>query len=133
MIFPLCNGVVTISLVTSLHLLQTQPQTTTFRRCGQRSSLSSNRRIISPSSSGNIVDHETPFDAARSKLSDGSTPVRRSSSRRSFALCTGCENLKSRSDFEIVNDNDRRERNDFLTFDDDDIDMTFVLFVLERE
>lgn len=50
-------GDLTISLVISLHLLQTQAQTTTFLRSGHLSSEDSTRAMISIRSSGKSEDH----------------------------------------------------------------------------
>lgn len=54
---PHCSGVWTISLVITLHDLQTEAQKTTVFRAGHEASLSSTLRIMSNSNSGGKFDH----------------------------------------------------------------------------
>ena len=101
MIFPelpllllLLGRDLTMSLVTSLHFLQTQAHATTFCLCGHRSSLSSTRFIISPNNSGNILPHpsDSPPDSPTSR--PDSTPFR----SFLFWLLNDLENLRDKND-----------------------------------
>ena len=101
MIFPelpllllLLGRDLTMSLVISLHFLQTQAHATTFCLCGHRSSLSSTRFIISPNNSGNILPHpsDSPPDSPTSR--PDSTPFR----SFLFWLLNDLENLRDKND-----------------------------------
>lgn len=109
MIFPPWRGDLTISLVTSLQLLHTQPQATTFCRSGHWSSVASTRRIISPRSSGSIVDHETLTDSR-------STPFSSSLLLDWGIFCAISRVFDSLKDFDRENDLlvIRRERKDLF-------------------
>lgn len=96
-ILPLADGVLTISLVISLHRLHTQAQATTFWRCGHLSSLSSTRCMISPSSSGSNVDHGDAVD-------DSTVSAARSESAARFPP------LNSRKDLENFRERKDRRR-----------------------
>lgn len=109
-ILPLRKGDLTISLVISLHLLQTQAQATTFWRWGQLSSVVSTRLMISPSNSGSNPAHDPEEWATAAPESidtdvvDDTTESSAASSSVSFEdLCA------SPNDLEIL-----RERHEFL-------------------
>lgn len=74
-ILPILRGDLTISLVTSLHFLQTQAQATTFFRWGHRSSLSSTRFIISPSNSGNMFAQPSTGSDSANNSPETSPPI----------------------------------------------------------
>lgn len=104
-IFPILRVDLTISLVTSLHFLQTQAQTTTFCRWGHRSSLSSTRFIISPSNSGNkLAQPLTGSDSAHH--SPETSPPRRPETSATPSSCLWL--FTDLNDLEIL-----RERIDF--------------------
>lgn len=103
-ILPPWEGERTISLVISLHRLQTQAQATTFWRLGHWSSLASTRWMISPRSSGSMVDHEADESrpsAIRSNSAESPT-IRRPrpwSSSCSFSSLNDLENFRDLKTF----------------------------------